>query len=366
MITPSPVILKSKIFEKEFENKIYILKIDLQEKILNFDLTIKSKFPKKIYSNKLSKENLQNLSILFMDKKSEMSDCFQVISDLIDNDKLNIKKNENVINLNFSPKIYMIKDFEIELKEIKLNQSQINDLLSQQIKYLEKEIRTLKNNVLFISKDKKQSILYKLLKQSPCVNKISVFDPNTILSDLSKKILSQFKIIVYDIFNGGFFKTENKNKEEIKNYVSKGGNIIVTHDHWTYSKINPEIGGYSELIGARLKEQSYSTTNKAKVLKKNHSIFKSFFDLTSESNNEIINICSTHKTDTIYDNIDEYNKDLIIQLEDGKQGEYLLIKEIGKGKIIFWNVEHSSITEFEKKLFINSLSWIYECLSKDL
>ena len=194
MITPSPVILKSKIFEKELENKIYILKIDLQEKILNFDLTIKSKLPKEIYSNKLSKENLQNLSILFMDKKSELSDCFQVISDLIDNDKLNIKKNENnIINLIFSPKIYMIKDFEIELKEIKLNQSQINDLLSQQIKYLEKEIKTLKNNVLLISKDKKQSILYKLLKQSPCVNKISVFDPNTILSDLSKKFYHNLK-----------------------------------------------------------------------------------------------------------------------------------------------------------------------------
>lgn len=361
MITPSPIILKSRTFEKEFENKSCVLKIYLQEKILNFDLTLKSEIPKKVYSNKFSKENLENLCILFMDKNAEIADCFQIILDLIDNNKMIIKENEyDKIYLIFSPKIYMIKNFEIELKEMKLSQSQTNDLLFQQIKYLEEEIKILKNNVLFISKDKKKSILYKILKQNPCINKISVIDPNTILPDLSEKILSKFKIMVYDIYNGGFLKTENKNKEQIKNYISKGGNIIVTHDHWTYLGINPEKGGYCELLGARLQTQSYKSSTKIKILKKNHPIFKSFFDLTSESNNETININCTHKTDTIYDNYEEYKKDLIIQLEDEKEGEYLLCKEIGKGKILFWNVEYSSITEFEQKLFTNILSWICE------
>ena len=48
-----------------------------------------------------------------------------------------------------------------------------------------------------------------------------------------------------------------------------------------------------------------------------------------------------------------------MELDDGKRGEYLLVKNIGKGKIIFWNVGHSpNLNDFEEKLFMNILSWI--------
>ena len=59
-------------------------------------------------------------------------------------------------------------------------------------------------------------------------------------------------------------------------------------------------------------------------------------------------------------------KDILIELEDGKKGEYLLIKEIGKGKLIFWNAGHSyqnttitdNLTDFEQKLFVNFIYYI--------
>ena len=77
-------------------------------------------------------------------------------------------------------------------------------------------------------------------------------------------------------------------------------------------------------------------------------------------NKSIINISATHKTDTIYENMEEYYKDLLIELEDNKHGEYLLIKENEKGKIIFWNVGHSyDLTDYEKKLFMNIIYWLY-------
>ena len=76
-------------------------------------------------------------------------------------------------------------------------------------------------------------------------------------------------------------------------------------------------------------------------------------------NKSIINISATHKTDTIYENMEEYYKDLLIELEDNKHGEYLLIKEIEKGKAIFWNVGHSyDLTDYEKKLFMNFIYWL--------
>ena len=79
----------------------------------------------------------------------------------------------------------------------------------------------------------------------------------------------------------------------------------------------------------------------------------SFYNLYMNNQNKI-EISETHKTDTIYENEDDYFKDLLIELNDEKHGEYLLIKEIGKGKLIFWNAGHTyNLTEFEKKLFMN-------------
>ena len=189
----------------------------------------------------------------------------------------------------------MIKDFKIELKDNNLNQNEINDFLYKRINELEKIIKNLQNNVLLISKEK-ESILYKLISQNPCINKISVIEPGMILSNLTEKILSKFKIIIYDICNAGFGKT--KNKEEVKKYLLKGGNIIVTHDHWTYAKNDD----FSEVLGAKLvPPPSYVSSNKAKILKKEHPVFKSFYDLYSENSDNYIDICSTHKTDTYFD-----------------------------------------------------------------
>ena len=49
----------------------------------------------------------------------------------------------------------------------------------------------------------------------------------------------------------------------------------------------------------------------------------------------------THKTDTVFNNKQEYLKNLLIELDDNKQGEYLLIREIWQGKLILWNDGHS-------------------------
>ena len=55
----------------------------------------------------------------------------------------------------------------------------------------------------------------------------------------------------------------------------------------------------------------------------------------------------------------EYYKDLLIELDDNKHGEYLLIKKNGKGNLIFWNAGHSyDLTEVEQKLFMNFIHWI--------
>ena len=199
------------------------------------------------------------------------------------------------------------------------------------------------NHALLIS-NKKIPLLYNLLKFNKEISKISVFEPQSFIPEIKFEKIKNYKVIIYDLKDAGYQKTNNAN--DIKNYLINGGNIIITHD-------------CIQLLGAELQSQNYKIVNKAKILNNTHPVLNSFFDLRFEEKN-IIDISLTHKTDTVYKNQKEYFSDLIIELEDEKHGEYLLIKEIGKGKLIFWNAGHTyDLTDFEKKLFMNLIYWIY-------
>ena len=196
-------------------------------------------------------------------------------------------------------------------------------------------------------------LLTNLLKFNNSINKVDI-KPSKALPNLKFQNMQQFKAIIYDLQDGGFEETINT--EEINNYLKNGGNIIITHDCWSYSNRKSCIN--AKFIGAKIQSQNYNTVSKAKIFNNNHPIFTSFYDLYLD-NKSIINISATHKTDTIYENMEEYYKDLLIELEDNKHGEYLLIKESEKGKIIFWNAGHSyDLTDYEKKLFMNFIYWI--------
>ena len=135
-----------------------------------------------------------------------------------------------------------------------------------------------------------------------------------------------------------------------------GGNVIVTHAHWTY--VPTSISGMEELLGATLKTQTYVKTTVATVTKDSHPIFNSYYNLNLTKGTPLT-ISSTHHADTVYSDLDVYARDLIIELNDNKHGEYLLVKEYGKGKIVFWNAGHSyTLTDIEQKLFYNILAYL--------
>ena len=94
------------------------------------------------------------------------------------------------------------------------------------------------------------------------------------------------------------------------------------------------------LLNAKFESQNNCKSVKARILNSSHPIFKSLYNLNLQ-NNSLINIAMTHKTDTVFNNKQEYLKNLLIELDDNKQGEYLLIREIGQGKLILWNDGHS-------------------------
>ena len=373
MLTPPPVSNNqnsentknpSKIFELFIDNKKYELEISIIQNYLNFKCSIKDLIPSKIFSNQYSNEDLSKLcKKFFLDESIEV--CLTIIIELIENKEYIIKETENMINLIFSPKQYKIQEFTISLTLNQFEESQLIQELYKEVIELkeEKEIlkkqlnnfnNYLKNNILLIS-NQSNPLLTNLLNLHKSINKISIISPNYILPRLTEENIQSFKIIIYDLQDAGYGNTNNK--EDLNKYLLNGGNIIITHDQWSNAAYISPI----ELLNAKLSYQgneAIKIVNKVKIKNNSHPVFNSLYNL-SYSKDSIIQIELTHKSDTVYNDLEEYNKNLIIELEDGKHGEYLYIKEIGKGKIIFWNAGHcKNINDFEQKLFMNLISWI--------
>ena len=213
------------------------------------------------------------------------------------------------------------------------------------------------NNVLLIS-NKKFQIINNLLKLNDRIKDISIFPPEFIIPRLVYKDIYQYKIIIYDFKDAGYNIKYNSNNKTIKKYLENGGNIIITHN---------QIGDYYiQLLNAKWVEGKCKCVKKAKILNSAHPIFKSHHDLNYK-NNDIIDIDTTHRDTIEFINKNEYNKEILVELEDDYNGVYLLVKEIGKGKLIYWNAGHlyrdgenPYMPDIEQKIFMNLIYWICE------
>ena len=214
------------------------------------------------------------------------------------------------------------------------------------------------NDIILISNQKFQT-LNNLLKSINIINKINIISPENILPTVKYEDIKDYKIIIYDLNDCGYCDTNNP--KDIKKYLLEGGSIIITHDHWTFHKLKDD----SELLGIKFISQNNPETKKAKMLNNMHPVFTSFYQLDNK-NETIIDIAKTHKHNMEFENKEEYKKNLLMELDDGKHSEYLFIKDIGKGKLILWNTGHSyydgsindNLTDYEQKLFINFIYYI--------
>jgi len=200
------------------------------------------------------------------------------------------------------------------------------------------EIQKLKKfNVLLIS-DQTNSLLYNLLKTCPYINEISIFNNNFIVQKFNDRIMEKFKIIIYDLHDGSF--GIRLGDENVRKYLNKGGNIIFTHDQWMNNN--------------RYQKDYYAS--KIKIVDDEHPVFSSYYKLNINN----LQISETHSSDKlIFEN--EYLKDVIIELDNDINSEYLMIKSYEKGKIIYWNVGHSStLTNDEENLLVNIIAYIYQ------
>ena len=195
------------------------------------------------------------------------------------------------------------------------------------------ELKKLKNlNVLLIS-EQTNSLLYNLLKTCPYINQIYI------IQKFTDRIMEKFKIIIFDLLDGNYgtyFGDVN-----IKKYINKGGNVIFTHDKWMNSYYY----------------QTKSYTTKIKIIDHEYPVFSSYYNINTTTHFQIYEKHSSNKL--IFDN--EYLKDVIIELDNDLNSEYLMIKNYEKGKLIYWNVGHlDMLTNDEEKLLVNLISYIYK------
>ena len=242
-----------------------------------------------------------------------------------------------------------IKNLETEIKYLKID----NQKLKQDSLNINKAPKS--NNVLLISNvftdDDSTSppLLYNLLKNISFISNVKIIHPSAILSQLTESNLLNYNIVIYDLKQHGYQNTDTK-IEYIKQYISHGGNILVTHEHWT------ALAGPQELFGGhRSFDKKGSVTNKAVIVNLRHKIFNSYYDL---SENKDVEVAPTHSG---WMKMDESLKDddtVLMRLKDEIKSEYLMKREINLGKCVYWNVGHSyNLTNFEIKLLTNILAW---------
>ena len=279
--------------------------------------------------------------------------------------KENKSKKNKLNNCNLSSYIIIISQIIISIYFFKYIKN-----LETEIKYLKIDNQKLKqnslnnnkapksNNVLLISNvftdDDKTSppLLYNLLKNISFISNIKIIHPSAILSHLTESNLINYNIVIFDLKQHGYQNTDTK-IEYIKNYISHGGNILVTHEHWT------ALAGPQELFGGyRSFEKKGSITNKALIVNLRHRIFNSFYDLTE---NEEVEIAPTHSGWMKVNESLKTDDTVLMRLKDEIKSEYLMKREINLGKCVYWNVGHSyNLTNFEIKLLTNILAWFCE------
>ena len=283
--------------DKRFNGYYYNENIINENKIINNEI--------KAYLDKIKKINIiTNINELDILNKN-IDNIENKIKDL---STLKEKGNKNNIEMEFKPGLVGVGNMLKKIRnfgDIYINEN--NDLkIIKCFKSINED-----NNILLIS-NQKYPMINNLLRLNKKINNITIFSPDFIIPKLTYQNINEYKIIIYDLSDGGYGIKTNIN-EDIKQYLENGGNIIITHDHWTLQ--NPQ-GDYAPLLNAKLIPHKYVIVGKAKILNNNHPIFKSYYNLNLQNNSEI-DIAQTHKTDTEYNNNEEYLKDLLIELNDG-------------------------------------------------
>ena len=336
--------------------KVYNVTLFVEGNYLNFEFYEQNSFPSLVYEKKLSSDDLFKLSPKLFYGET-LDNCLSIFSELFNDKKYSLVIVDDDLIVTFSPQVLNIKDFELTLtlKEISTKNSfrQLFEKAQELMDENEKLNKIISNNVLLIS-TQKSPLLTNLLLLNPIITHFSTLKPDSILPYLNKEYLKKFKIILYDLQDCGYKAVTQK--EIIKEYLMNGGNVIVTHDHWTF--IPTSISGMEELLGATLKAQTYTHVRAATVIKESHPIFNSYYNLNFTKGTPLT-VSSTHHSDTIYSDLDIYARDLLIELNDNIHGEYLMVKEYGKGKIVFWNAGSTyDLTDIEQKLFYNILAYL--------
>jgi len=215
-------------------------------------------------------------------------------------------------------------------------------------------VNSNKKRVYLITNHQSGDILLNILQNLPFISEVKIGSPN-VIAEMTESFLSNYDCIIYDLCDGGFGKPTEK-IEQIKTYLENdGGSFLITHDHWDYNK------GPLDLIGlVEDKNFIWQSSNKAKIniYPNEHDIYSSYEDL---SHFGMIDIETTHQT---YHRIKEGGSaKIIMELHFNNASsikhDYLVVNEVGRGRIAYWAAGHSNkINENEKKLFVNIIAWL--------
>ena len=200
-----------------------------------------------------------------------------------------------------------------------------------------------------------KNVLYNILKTIPFISKIDIGIPDDI-PKMTTDFLKNYDCIIYEL-KDSYYCINTDKKDEITSYLKSGGSFLVTHDRWDSDEGPLELIGLERL---NLKVTEINGGIKAKVSRFGHPIFDCYHDLTKW---RVIDIAQSHRSHHIVKNDTQNTARVVMEFdtdfETGIKNDYLTVNEIGNGRIAYWAAGHNlEITEDEKKLFINIVSWL--------
>ena len=194
---------------KDQNNNIYNINLDLS---LNFDITAEYNniFPKKIYKNIFTLEELKNKSNFFK-IYNNIRDSYEDIKSLLEQNKFYIQTKNNLLIFSIKKQIGIAYDIHFDLKEEKTDINSIVYELCSKYNNLEKSNNELKLKNIILENN-----IYDLkLKSQNLENQINELNSKIINLEKSNNELQRYNNELKNNNKSPIIKSEGKKKEEL-------------------------------------------------------------------------------------------------------------------------------------------------------
>ena len=383
-------ILNHKEYNIKFENEIYCLRIEIDNKFITFILTKLNEQVNFNYKNKYDLLSIVNTLTLNPSKHSNLNEILDIFDKVYIKNKLSILKvDDNTINLII--KFNIIFDevtHELKLYKIYMNNNDKFNLLYNEIKLLKQKVENIstnKNGEMEEIQKKMKEMDINLSKKNEEINNIKLIikEREGIINEQKETLIKLNNIIIE--MNNRLLEKENKikiieGKLEEKELIINNLDIIIKNKELNDNEVSYQLKNsineinndlnvkYNELLNMIsnlehnefIKKINYKFEKDPQGLKFRQNIINSNASYGWNDTFEVYISRKDNKEYLVSPNNNNYKLDVISLLENKLTVEEYLISADNDIIVIIWEITYNFNLKF--KINTNYSDNIYSCL----